>query len=285
VTSVVWTADGKAVLSAAQDRTVRLTPVNADNTGGKTGDKTGGVPARVLKLEAAASGIAVLPDGRVLLACADGALREADAKLTAVRTVVQVDGPLTVIAVSPDGKTAVTGGLRTPATLIDLTTGKILPAKLGNGLPAWTLTFAASGAEIFTGGIDRVVRRFDAASGAAISPAIPTAASPDIAEAKDRGARVFRACVACHGLTSRDTNLAGPTLAGIMGRRIASQPGYEYSAPFAKLDITWTPETIARLFEVGPAKFTPGTKMPEQRITDPDDRRALVEWLARVTVP
>jgi cytochrome c len=96
---------------------------------------------------------------------------------------------------------------------------------------------------------------------------------------------VFRACVACHGLTPRDTNLAGPTLNGIMGRRIASQPGYAYSAPFAKLDIIWTPETIARLFEVGPAKFTPGTKMPEQRITDPDDRRALVDWLARVTVP
>jgi cytochrome c len=148
VTSVVWATDGAAVFSASHDRTVRLSPVK------------NGEPARVLKLEAAASGIAVLPDGRVLLACADGALREADAALTTVRTVVQVDGPLTSIALSPGGQTAVTGGLRTPATLIDLTTGKVLPARLGNGLSAWALTYSANGAEIFSGGIDRVVRRF-----------------------------------------------------------------------------------------------------------------------------
>jgi cytochrome c len=70
-----------------------------------------------------------------------------------------------------------------------------------------------------------------------------------------------------------------------MGRRIATLKGYEYSGPLAKLDITWTPDTIAKLFEVGPAQYTPGTKMPEQRLTDPDDRKALVEWLGRVTVP
>ena len=70
-----------------------------------------------------------------------------------------------------------------------------------------------------------------------------------------------------------------------MGRKIASLRGYQYSDPLAKLEITWTPETIAKLFELGPAIFTPGTKMPEQRLTDPDDRQALVAWLSRVTVP
>ncbi len=51
------------------------------------------------------------------------------------------------------------------------------------------------------------------------------------------------------------------------------------------MDIVWTRATIARLFEIGPNAMTPGTKMPEQRITDPADRQALVEWLARVTQP
>jgi cytochrome c len=51
------------------------------------------------------------------------------------------------------------------------------------------------------------------------------------------------------------------------------------------MSIIWSKETIARLFEVGPAIYTPGTKMPEQRITDPADRHALVDWLARVTTP
>jgi cytochrome c len=42
---------------------------------------------------------------------------------------------------------------------------------------------------------------------------------------------------------------------------------------------------VAKLFEVGPAVYTPGTKMPEQRLTSEDDRKALVDWLARVTAP
>jgi hypothetical protein len=42
-------------------------------------------------------------------------------------------------------------------------------------------------------------------------------------------------------------------------------------------------ETIARLFREGPAKVTPGMKMPEQRVTDAEDLQALVEWLGRVT--
>jgi cytochrome c2 len=28
---------------------------------------------------------------------------------------------------------------------------------------------------------------------------------------------------------------------------------------------------------------TPGTKMPEQRVTDPDDLKALIGWLEKVT--
>jgi cytochrome c len=50
-----------------------------------------------------------------------------------------------------------------------------------------------------------------------------------------------------------------------------------------KLDIVWTPETVSKLFEVGPTQYTPGTKMPEQTIGSAEDRKALVEFLAKVT--
>jgi cytochrome c len=43
----------------------------------------------------------------------------------------------------------------------------------------------------------------------------------------------------------------------------------------------WTPETVSKLFEVGPAVYTPGTKMPEQTIGSPEDRKALVDFLAK----
>ena len=38
----------------------------------------------------------------------------------------------------------------------------------------------------------------------------------------------------------------------------------------------WTPETVSKLFEVGPTAYTPGTKMPEQTIGSAEDRAALV---------
>ena len=75
----------------------------------------------------------------------------------------------------------------------------------------------------------------------------------------------------------------GPTLAGIFGRKIATLPGYNFSPALKKLDIVWTPETVAKLFEVGPMAYTPGTKMPEQKIGSAEDRKALVEFLAKAT--
>jgi cytochrome c len=276
VTSVLVTTDG-AVLSTSHDGVAKLTPVK--------GNRHGLSLARQLKLEMPITSAAQLPDGRFLLACADGSLREVDAQLAAARIVAQLEGPLTAVVISADGKTAATGGLRTPVTLIGLTTPDAKPVALGNALPFWAMTLSTDGREILTGGNDRAVRRFDAVTGAPVAPIIPKPAAAAITETKDRGAKVFRACAVCHGLTAADTHLAGPTLHQIMGRKIASLRGYDYSVPLAKLDITWTPETIAKLFEVGPAIYTPGTKMPEQRVTDPDDRRALVEWLARVTLP
>ena len=53
--------------------------------------------------------------------------------------------------------------------------------------------------------------------------------------------------------------------------------------PDKHLDIVWTPETLAKFFEIGPARYTPGTKMPEQRISSRDDRDALVKFLEQAT--
>ena len=76
---------------------------------------------------------------------------------------------------------------------------------------------------------------------------------------------------------------ASQTLAGLFGRRIATLPGYNFSPALKKLDIVWTAETVSKLFELGPATFTPGTKMPEQKITSAQDRLALVRFLEKAT--
>ena len=40
---------------------------------------------------------------------------------------------------------------------------------------------------------------------------------------------------------------------------------------------------MAKLFEIGPMAYTPGTKMPEQTIGSAEDRDALVTFLAKAT--
>ena len=155
---------------------------------------------------------------------------------------------------------------------------------VGPAFPVWSLAFLPDSRTLLTGGADRVIRRWDSASGAEIGAlAAAGAEDPLAAYEGDPGARVFRACAACHTLTEAEGNRAGPSLHGIFGRRIATLPGYNYSEPLKHLDIVWTPETLAQLFEIGPARYTPGTKMPEQQIGSADDRAALVKFLEKAT--
>ncbi|MEX2033571.1 MAG: c-type cytochrome, partial [Xanthobacteraceae bacterium] len=154
----------------------------------------------------------------------------------------------------------------------------------GPGMPVWSAAFLPDNHTLLTGGTDRMIRRWNAVSGDHIgSVAMGGPDDPLAAYAGDHGAQVFRACVACHTLTPDEGNRAGPTLHGIFGRRIATLPGYNFSPSLKKLGIVWTPETISKLFEIGPATYTPGTKMPEQKIGSADDRQALVQFLEKAT--
>jgi cytochrome c len=128
-----------------------------------------------------------------------------------------------------------------------------------------------------------MVRKWDVATGQPSQPANTPKSDFPPAVMNERGAQVFRACEACHTVTPDGGNRAGPTLHGVFGRRIGTAPDYQYSAGFDGHGIVWSAETIARLFREGPSVVTPGTKMPEQKITDPEDLKDLVEWLEKVT--
>jgi cytochrome c len=148
----------------------------------------------------------------------------------------------------------------------------------------WAAAFFPDSRTLLTGGTDRMIRRWDAMAGEPIGNVVMGGPEDPLARfAGDHGAEVFRACVACHTLSPDEGNRAGPTLAGIFGRKIATLPGYNFSPALKKLDIVWTPATISRLFEVGPATYTPGTKMPEQTLGSAEDRAALVEFLEKAT--
>jgi cytochrome c len=152
----------------------------------------------------------------------------------------------------------------------------------GPGLPVWSVAFSRDGTKIITGGTDRRVRFWDAATGRHIGP-VGGEDAPDVPAhlASHPGAEVFRACIACHTLSDQSENRAGPTLWRVFGRRVGGLAGYDYSPALRGGAITWSPETVAKLFEVGPNSYLPGTKMPEQ-VLGAAERAALVDFLARV---
>ena len=268
---VAFTPDGKNVVSAGYDATIRIWPLKGGNE-------------IVSNLPTPLNAVAIAPDGEIVAAGANGKVFFLSATGDVLAEVEASPIPVIALAISPDGNVVAAAGIRGSVAVIDRKTRKVEHTLVGPGLPVWSVAFFPDNRTLLTGGTDRVIRRWDASTGEPIGAAvIGTPEDPLAAYAGDHGAEVFRACVACHTLSPDEGNKAGPTLSGIFGRRIATLPGYNFSPALKKLDIVWTPETVSKLFEVGPAQYTPGTKMPEQTIGSAEDRKALVEFLAKTT--
>jgi cytochrome c len=54
-------------------------------------------------------------------------------------------------------------------------------------------------------------------------------ASPAAAADAAKGEMVFKKCMLCHRIGPDATNLIGPVLTGVVGRKAGSYPGYNYS--------------------------------------------------------
>jgi cytochrome c len=243
----------------------------------------GEAPPVILTLPSPLNTLAPLPDGRIAVGSADGQARMVARDGTILAEAQVAPTPVIALAASPDGRHVAAAGLRGSIALLEAANLRTVHNLVGPGLPVWSLAFLPDGKTLLTGGSDRLVRRWDVETGAHIGAIVTGAVDPLAAFGGDRGAEVFRACAACHTLSENEGVRAGPTLAGLFGRRIATAPGYRFSEALKGLEIVWTPETVAKLFEIGPAAYTPGTKMPEQTIRDPADREALVRFLEKAT--
>jgi cytochrome c len=271
VNGVAFLPDGGALVSAGYDATLRIWPL------------AGGPPA-VTTLPAPLNSVAVAPDGEIAAGGADGKLYLLSAAGQLEGAVEAGPDPVIAVAVSADGSLIAAAGIRGAVAIVERASRRVARTLVGPGMPVWSAAFLPDGKTLLTGGSDRVIRSWDATTGEHIGQAVTSALDDPLAEwAGHPGADVFRACVACHTLSPDEGNRAGPTLAGIFGRRIATLPGYNFSPALRELDIVWTPETVSKLFEVGPARYTPGTKMPEQLIGSAADRKALVEFLEEAT--
>jgi cytochrome c len=269
VNGVAFSPDGRSVITASYDQTLRIWPL-AD-----------GASAKIVTLPASLNAAVASPRGDIIAAGATGKVYFLSGTGELRGEVEAAAVPIIALAVSSDGALVAASSIRGAIAILEQ--GKLVRTLVGPGLPAWSVALLPDDRTLLTGGTDRLIRRWNVATGEHIGEvAMGAPGDPLAAFADDPGAQVFRACVACHTLKAGEGPRAGPTLAGIFGRRIATQPDYDFSPALKKLDTVWTPETLSKLFELGPAAYTPGTKMPEQRL-GAEDRAALVRFLEKAT--
>ena len=270
INALTFLPDG-TLASAGYDSTVMLWP--ADET----------VASKRLSMPTPVNALATVADGRLFGAGSDGKLREIDRNGAVIGEYAVSTGPLIALATAADNRHLAVSALKDGVVLFDLYTHR--PARNLNtaGAAVWALAFTGGGRTILAGGTDPVVGEWNVDTGQRADRFATSQLDLMAGFADNPDAESFRACIACHTLDPDQGNRAGPTLHGIFGRRIATVDGYPYSPALQGMDIVWTPETVSELFALGPSKFTPGTKMPEQTITDPKDRAALIRFLEAET--
>jgi len=223
-----------------------------------------------------------LPDGSLVSAGVDGAVHLIVPE-GAARAIHAGPRPVVALAASPDGRLLAVGSIGGAVNLYALPEGRLRHTLDGPGLPVWSAIFAPDGLTLWTGGQDRRVRRWDARNARPLGPLASEAEEAPMPGLDSHGAEVWRACQACHSLRPDTGPMAGPHLHNIFGRRMGTLPGYAYSERLTRGDIIWTPETVADLFTRGPDVVTPGTRMPVQRVGNPEDLAALLRFLEQAT--
>ena len=93
-----------------------------------------------------------------------------------------------------------------------------------------------------------------------------------------KGEQVFKKCVACHNADPGGANALGPALFGVLGRPIASHPGFPYSPALKEVGGTWDWDKMSAWL-ANPKKFAPGNKMTFPGLSSPEDRANLLAFL------
>jgi cytochrome c len=104
---------------------------------------------------------------------------------------------------------------------------------------------------------------------------------PHSAAAQD-GAALFAPCRACHSLDPAAKVMPGPNLAGLIGRKVAGDPAFDYSPVLRQAreeGRIWTREAL-EAFLADPEAMFPAMWMSAQGIRDAAERKALARFIA-----
>lgn len=122
--------------------------------------------------------------------------------------------------------------------------------------------------------------RFIITAGLLTLAAAPALAEPGNIEA---GEDVFKKCRACHDAGPDAKNKVGPQLTGVVGRKVGSAPDYTYSdanKAFGDKGAIWTEDELFK-YLANPLAYMPKTKMAFAGLSDEQDRRDVIAYLAQ----
>ncbi len=118
---------------------------------------------------------------------------------------------------------------------------------------------------------------------AVVAATLLTAGSAVATEDRDQAAMaaagevVFHRCLSCHSLDPAE-NTFGPSLYGVVGREVGTQPRFAYSAGMQAADFVWTEEKL-RAWVADNTAVLPTTRMRHVSITDPAEQDYLIAFL------
>ena len=94
----------------------------------------------------------------------------------------------------------------------------------------------------------------------------------------ERGAQTAKECELCHNLGKGQGPKIGPDLYGIVGRKVASEPGFNYSTALKAKGGTWTFSAL-NAWLTNPRSDVPGTLMTFAGIASEKQRADVVAYL------
>ncbi len=275
INSVVFTHAGKNVAAGDHAGKIRFWDAQSGRLRGT--------------LEGHAMGItqlSVSADGRRLLSASiDKTLKLWDLeKMAEAGSFEDDDGQIYAAAFSPDGKTALSAGRYGNLTYRNLADGETIRTIRAHEAIIWAVRFSPDGRFALTAGSDELVRVWHLASGDRIGLADEGLDEPKPwLESDHPGAPLFKKCARCHSLSANGKRRSGPHFQGLFGRPAGSVQGYNYTPALTGVDFRWNEKTLFQLFDLGPDKYLPGTKMPLQKVPNAENLTQLVDYLKVLT--
>jgi cytochrome c len=103
--------------------------------------------------------------------------------------------------------------------------------------------------------------------------------SPVLAADAGKGKALFETCGKCHPVTAgSDSDLVGPTLKGVVGRKSASIEDFRYSSAMRASDITWT-EANLKEYITDPQAKVKGNRMALKSTFEPAEIDDIIAYL------